>query len=90
MSFVIAFPVFAAVPGAFFLAAWWMSRRRAVLAASVAWLLYGVYETGMRLRWLCSGECNIRVDLVLIYPALLFLSVAAVGALARGRAGKQK
>lgn len=76
------------MPGVFFLAAWWMSRRPVVLVASVVWLLYGVYETGMRLRWLCSGECNIRVDLVLIYPVLLFLSIAAIGALARGRAGK--
>ena len=26
----------------------------------------------MKRRWLCSGECNIRVDLLVIYPALLF------------------
>jgi hypothetical protein len=24
---------------------------------------------------LCSGECNIRVDLLLIYPILLVLSI---------------
>jgi len=34
----------------------------------------------MRLRWLCTGECNIRVDLLLIYPVLLVISgVAALG-----------
>jgi hypothetical protein len=32
----------------------------------------------MKLRVLCSGECNIRVDLLLFYPLLLGLSVAAL------------
>jgi len=33
----------------------------------------------MKLRILCSGECNIRVDLLLIYPVLLVISgIAAV------------
>jgi hypothetical protein len=34
--------------------------RRAAVVAGVAWLLYAVYETGMKQRWWCSGECNIR------------------------------
>jgi hypothetical protein len=41
------------------------------------WLLYAVYETGMQQRWLCSGECNIRVDLLLIYPLLILGLIAA-------------
>lgn len=32
----------------------------------------------MARRLLCSGECNIRVDLLLLYPALLLLSLVAV------------
>ena len=32
----------------------------------------------MYLRILCSGECNIRIDLLLIYPMLLMLSVLAL------------
>jgi hypothetical protein len=48
-------------------------------------LLYAVYETAMRLRWLCSGECNIRVDLLLIYPLLLAATVAAAVSLLRAR-----
>lgn len=39
----------------------------------------------MKLRLLCSGECNIRVDLLLLYPVLAFLSVAAVVAAMRAR-----
>jgi hypothetical protein len=56
--------------------------------AAVAWLLYLPYEYGMKWRILCSGECNIRVDLLPLYPALVMLSIlAAVSALrALGRA----
>jgi hypothetical protein len=41
-------------------------------------VLHLPYEYAMKLRILCSGECNIRVDLLLLYPALLVLSLAAV------------
>jgi hypothetical protein len=38
----------------------------------------------MKRRWLCSGECNIRVDLLVIYPALLLgLVVAGISLLRR-------
>jgi hypothetical protein len=71
-----------------FLVLYRASRRRWVLGAAAAWLLYGLYEYGMRLRWLCSGECNIRVDLLLLYPALLVVSgVALLSAAKRGRRG---
>ena len=53
--------------------------------AAIAWLVYAVYETAMARRILCSGECNIRVDLLLIYPLLLALSLAAVVAAYRAR-----
>jgi hypothetical protein len=46
----------------------------------------------MQRRWLCSGECNIRVDLLIIYPVLLLGLVAAGVALVRapspGRTGE--
>jgi hypothetical protein len=51
----------------------------------VVWLLYAAYETGMQQRWLCSGECNIRVDLLLIYPLLLVASAVATVGLVRAR-----
>ncbi len=54
-----------------------LSRKKAVLAAAVLWLCYVPYEYGMKLRILCSGECNIRVDLLLIYPLLVCASCAA-------------
>ena len=49
-----------------------------MITASTAWILYGVYEYLMRFRVLCSGECNIRIDLLLIYPILLVLSIIAI------------
>jgi hypothetical protein len=52
---------------------------------ALAWLAYTAWETGMKLRLLCSGECNIRVDLLLIYPLLLLLSIASVVVVLRRR-----
>ena len=83
MSVFIEHPLLAAVLGALYLAAFWVSRRPVVLVAAVAWLGYTAYEMAMHLRWRCTGECNIRLDLLLIYPILLVLSVAAVVAALR-------
>jgi hypothetical protein len=41
------------------------------LLTALGWCVYAVYEYLMYRRVLCSGECNIRVDLLLIYPVLL-------------------
>lgn len=78
MSVLIFAPWLALVPAALF--AWLYVRRRFALAlvAALAWLIYGAYETGMALRWLCTGECNIRVDLLVIYPVLLLVSLAGI------------
>ena len=54
-----------------------LSRKIIFSVAAVLWLLYGVYESLMYARILCSGECNIRVDLLLIYPILFIVTIAA-------------
>jgi hypothetical protein len=44
----------------------------------------------MHQRWLCTGDCNIRLDLLLLYPVLLVTSIVAVivgGLAARGESG---
>jgi hypothetical protein len=89
MAVFIGAPWLAAVPGAALLAVWAATGRRLVLAAAAAWLFYLLYEYGMKWRLLCGGECNIRLDLLLLYPALVALSsaaaISAALALVRGR-----
>ena len=65
--------------GAFFVLPGWRRRRWGVVTVGVVWVLYALYETGMHQRWLCTGECNIRVDLLLIYPILLLASAGRPG-----------
>jgi hypothetical protein len=83
MGIFIAYPVLALGLAAAFLLLHAWSRQRLVLSAGLAWAMYSAYEYGMHQRWLCTGECNIRVDLLLIYPVLALLSLAAVVAAAR-------
>lgn len=73
----VAYPLFALLPAAVFAALYWASGRRLVAAAAVLWCLYAVYEYAMHRRLLCSGECNIRVDLLLLYPVLWIVSLVA-------------
>jgi hypothetical protein len=79
----IAHPAFAIFPAFAFLLLDRLRHGRLVRFAAVAWLLYGVYEYLMKYRVLCSGECNIRVDLLVIYPLLLIISIAAIVKFAR-------
>jgi len=73
MAILIGQPGLAALPGTGRPALWAASRRRLVLVAAIAWLLSVPYESGMKWRVLCSGECNIRVGLLVLYPALALL-----------------
>jgi hypothetical protein len=78
--------ILAAVIGFAFALLW---RRRGLpgsWVAAVTWVLYACYEYLMYARVLCTGECNIRVDLLLFWPALLFIALAVpVRSLLRGR-----
>ena len=80
----IEWPWLGLVPAVIFLALHRRSGRGVAAGAALAWVLYSLYEYGMHRRWLCSGECNIRVDLLLIYPLLAVLSIAAAVAGIRG------
>ena len=78
MSIFIEMPWLAALPAAFFLGLYAWCRRYSVLVAAVAWGLYLPYEWSMKLRLLCSGECDIRIDLLALYPLLAILSLIAL------------
>mgnify|MGYP006883060614 CR=1 FL=1 len=73
----IIFPLGALLIGVIYLRLFFKSRRWSCFIAGLLWSLYSLYESLMYLRILCTGECNIRIDLLLIYPLLLALSVTA-------------
>lgn len=77
MAILIEYPLLAGAIGLLLVGLGRWAGRRIVVAVGLIWLLYAAYETGMQQRWLCSGECNIRIDLLLIYPLLLVASVVA-------------
>jgi hypothetical protein len=85
MAIFIQYPWLAAVIGVVLVGLGERRGRRTAIVAGVFWLLYAAYETAMRLRWLCSGECNIRVDLLLIYPLLLGITLVGLVSLLRTR-----
>jgi hypothetical protein len=81
----IAYPWLALGAGGVLVVLWRWRRARSAMIAGLLWFAYGGYEYLMRARVLCSGECNIRVDLLAIYPLLLAVSIAALWNSARGR-----
>ena len=87
LGLFIQYPWLAAMVGVALLWPGLLRSRWGAVAAGVVWLLYAGYEYGMKQRWLCTGECNIRVDLLLIYPVLLLLTVLGVVNLLRKRQG---
>ena len=74
----IAYPILVIVPAFGFLVFDRLRPRRFIRTTAFIWLFYGLYEYLMKRRILCSGECNIRVDLLLIYPVLLVISIASI------------
>lgn len=83
----IGWPFLALAPAALFAALYVRCRRPIALLAALCWLAYFPYEQAMKLRILCSGECNIRVDLLLLYPILMLVSVLAVVAYRKAKRG---
>lgn len=74
MAVLIEYPLLALVPVIVFGFMFFITKKRIVRIAAIFWLVYLPYEYAMKLRILCPDECNIRIDLLLIYPALLIAS----------------
>ncbi len=66
----------ALVVGGLLAALWLAMRAPGSAVAAVAWLVYALYEYLMHARVLCSGECNIRVDLLLLWPLLAGIALS--------------
>ena len=79
------FIIVAAGIGLLFALAAFVWKSRPLRISAIVWLAYAAYEATLYLRLLCSGECNIRIDLLLIFPALLFVSLWSIIAAVRSR-----
>jgi len=77
-------PLAAFLPAALFFALALRTRRTLVWGAAFTWAIYAVYEYLMSLGVLCPDECN-RVDLLVIDPFLVVLSIVALLSSLRGR-----
>jgi uncharacterized membrane protein len=71
------FALAAGVVAVILLAAGSQRPRPAVIVAAILWLLYAVYEYHVATGALCDADCNIRVDLVLLFPILAIATVYA-------------
>lgn len=80
----ISEPWIALIPAVVFLFAWYMRDDLVAAIAAFSWSGYAVIETLNKYKVTCSGECNIRIDLLMIYPGLILMSVAALVSIALG------
>ena len=78
MAFFIKYPLLAAPIGLLLVGLGRWTHRGLATTAGVMWLMYSLWEFAIKQRWLCRGDCDIRADLLFIYPVLLLGSVAAV------------
>jgi len=79
LGILIMFPLGAAIIGCFYLRMYYKLRVVSAMVAGFFWLIYSIYEFLIYARIFCSGECNIRVDLLIIYPSLLVVSLLSTG-----------
>jgi hypothetical protein len=85
MAVLIDYPILALAPAVLFAYCYYASRAPITLVTAACWVAYSIYEYGMSVRLFCSGECNIRVDLLLLYPVLVGLSLMSVTAFVLNR-----
>ncbi len=78
MGIFAGYPWLVLIPTVLFFYIGVAAKARFATATAIIWLIYGMYEWLMYARVLCSGDCDARLDLVLIYPVLLLLSLTAL------------
>jgi hypothetical protein len=78
MGIFAGYPWLVLIPIALFFLIGVAAKARFAIATAIVWLIYGMYEWMMHARILCSGDCDIRMDLLVIYPVLLLLSLTAL------------
>lgn len=73
----VMWPGVALAPAIGFYVLYRKKHRNSAALASFVWFAYGFYEFAMHYRLLCSGECNIRIDLLAIVVVLVIVSARA-------------
>ena len=74
---LIIFPLGATIIGAIYIWMFCKLKTKSAIVTGTLWVLYSIYEYLMYTRVLCTGECYIRIDLLIIYPLLIVLSLAS-------------
>ena len=78
MGIFAGYPWLVLFPIAFFLLIGVAAKSRFAFTTAILWVIYGMYEWMMYARILCGGDCNIRIDLLFIYPILMLVSLTAL------------
>ena len=81
----IRFPFLAMIPAISFGAIYLRSGKKTLGVISGIWLLYCVWEALLHWRILCTGECNIRIDLLFLAPILWIATLAGFWVMAKKR-----
>ncbi len=77
-NFFIPNPLLALIPALILGLLYFKSKNNFTLVTAILWIVYAVYEELHLLRIVCSGECNIRIDLLLIYPVMIVITAIAI------------
>lgn len=88
MTIFTQFPYLAIPIGVLYFWIYQKAKLKIALLTGWCWCFYAVYEALMHFRILCSGECNIRVDLLVLYPVMIFLSFITMLFYIKSRAPK--
>ncbi len=75
VDLLITHPWLTLPAGAAMAALWWWTRSRWAAVAALAWLGYGLWEFSVVTE---GPDANIRLDLLLIYPSLVVVTITAV------------
>lgn len=85
LKFLSDYPLLALLPAVCFFILGYMSQRTVVWAAGLAWAAFAAYGLLFQKGVLCPFGCDSRVDLLIVYPFLLVISVVGALSALRGR-----
>lgn len=82
-------PVIGLAPTALFFIFYIKTKWRPILIPTFMWFFYVIYEAGIKYGVFCSGECNVRADLIIILPLLAIVTLVSLVAFGLAHAIRQ-